>query len=250
MPELSVSSVGRICGTLFSLLVMSAVFFPQQIWAENMTSQNFQIQQGNLNMTSGNKSSMNFKLSDVVGQTSAGLFNSKGYVVKAGFLNILAGDFFSFSVSPAVADFGDLAPNFPVERPLQLTVKNGNSPGYTVDVIANTPLSTGMDAVIADTSCNKEYGCTVKNARQWTKNTAYGFGYRMTGKAVPKDFTQDNFYRPFPNLKNNDEAAVVMQSAAKKVTDISEMRLKANIGPDQPVGQYRNTLIFTAVAGI
>ena len=220
--------------------------------AQEMKSQNYVLQGGNFNITSGNKESQNFKLSDVVGQTAAGTFASKGFIINAGFLNGAAGETFSFSVSPTVIDFGNLTPETPVERTLKIKIGNGNAAGYLVTVSENQPLSTSVEAVIPDTSCDSAAGepCTAKQASLWTKNTNYGFGYRMAGLTVPVDYTRENYYRPFPSSKRSDQPIPIMQSEAKKVIDDAIMTLKVNIGPNQPVGQYRNVLSFTALAGI
>ncbi len=221
------------------------------IFAQEMSSQNFKIQGGNFNMTSGEKASTNFKLTDVVGQTAAGLFASKGYLIQAGFLNAAAGEVFSFTVIPPVVDFGSLLPNVPIEKQLTIKIENGNVPGYIVKVAENQPLSTSVGSEILDTACDTAKNpCTTSQASEWIKNTTYGFGYRMTGMTVSTDFAKDGFYRPFPATRRNEQAAVIMQSKARKVKDEANMTLRLNISPEQPVGVYKNVLSFTAIAGI
>src|SRR3989338_9087215 len=66
------------------LLLSTFYFLPTIAFAQEMSSPNFRIQGGNLNMTSGNKASQNFNLSDVVGQTASSLFSSKGYLIQSG----------------------------------------------------------------------------------------------------------------------------------------------------------------------
>ncbi|MBM3283681.1 hypothetical protein FJY90_05565 [Candidatus Gottesmanbacteria bacterium] len=224
--------------------------FIGKVLAQEMKSQNFKIQQGNFNITSGNKASTNFKLSDVVGQTAAVLFSSKGYLIQSGYLNGAMGEVFSFSVIPVAVDFGDLSPNTPVEKTIKLTISNGNVPGYTVKVSANQPLSTSVGAEIVDTVCDGPAVCSAAAAAAWVKNTSYGFGYRIVGKTVPADFAKEGFFRPFPAIRRNEQPMTVMQTQAKKVTDQATVTLKVNVGPNQPVGQYRNTVSFTAMAGI
>lgn len=221
-------------------------------FAQDMSSQNYKLDGGNFNMTSGNKSSTNFKLSDVVGQTAAGIFASKGYIIQAGFLNGAAGETFSFSVIPSLADFGELTPNNPVEKTLRITISNGNATGYSVRASENQPLSTLAGAQITDTVCNSGITpCTINQTARWNQNTAYGFGFHMTGRTVPKDFTQaDTLFRPFAATARNESPIVIMQSEAKKVVDQATMTLRLNIGPNQAVGQYRNVLSFSALVGV
>jgi|DewCreStandDraft_4_1066084.scaffolds.fasta_scaffold01229_41 hypothetical protein len=230
---------------LFSLLKIDRTF------AQEMSSQNFKIQGGNFNMTSGEKSSTNFKLSDVVGQTAAGIFASKGYIIQAGFLNGAAGEVFSFTVLPPVIDFGTLFPNMPIEKTLTIKIENGNVPGYLVKVSENQPLSTSVGSEIPDTACDKaEKPCTPSQASEWIKNTTYGFGYQMSGITVPAEFANKNYFRPFPATRRNEQAALIMQSKARKVKDEATMTLKLNISKEQPVGVYKNVISFTAIAGI
>lgn len=201
-------------------------------------------------MTAGSKSSQNFKLSDVVGETTAGIFASKGYIIKSGFLNSAQGEVLAFSVSPAKIDFGELQPETFFERKIKITIKNGNLLGYEVRVSENQPLSTLAQAEIPDTLCDKNSLCTPYQAGRWTDRKTYGFGYRVNGRTAPEDFLPDDFFRPFPATRRNESPVIILRSKAKKVSDQAEMILKLNISPLQPVGQYRNVLSFTALAGI
>ena len=227
-------------------------FMGKPVLAQEMNSENFKIQGGNFNMTSGNKTSQNFKLSDVVGQTAAGLFTSKGYIINAGFLNAAAGAFFTFTVSPPVVDFGTLLPNTPVEKQILITIANGDVPGYQVKVSENQPLATLVGAEIPDTACDSGTGnpCTKAQASLWTGSGTYGFGYHLTGKTVPTDFEKEGYYRPFPATRRNEPHILIMESKARKVADTATMTVRVNVSPNQPVGQYRNVLSFTALAGI
>ena len=105
--------------------------------AQEMGSQNFKIQGGNFNMTSGTKSSSNFSLADTVGETAAGVFASKGFLIQSGFHNVSAGETFTFTVSPRVLDFGQLIANNPLERELHIGLSTGNVAGYKIQVAQN-----------------------------------------------------------------------------------------------------------------
>ena len=220
--------------------------------AQEMSSQNFKVQGGNFNMTSGEKSSCNFKLSDIVGQTAAGQFSSKGYYLQAGFQNSALGSIFSFTVSPTIIDFGLLTPDLPVVKSLQLTIANGDVLGYQVAVSENQPLSTTAQAEIADTVCDAENDipCSAGKSAKWIDNKSYGLGYHVFAKTAPQDFADDNSFRPFPSSSRNETQVVILQSQSKNVKDSALMTVKVNIGPNQPVGNYRNVINFTAVAGI
>jgi hypothetical protein len=151
-----------------------------------------------------------------------------------------------------VIDFGLLTANTPVIRQAIATITNGNVPGYIVSVSENQPLSTGANAEIPDTVCDIEQSapCTTTQASPWNTNTSYGFGYNMTGLTVPQDFRAPEYFRPFPATRRNEQASIIMQSQARKVSDSAAMNLRVVISQNQPVGQYRNVLSFTALAGI
>lgn len=244
--------MGKMRKIIFIIVIMIITVIsadPGEVSAQQMSSQNFRIEGGNFNMTSGNKESQNFKLSDVVGQTAAGIFASKGYIIQAGFLNGAAGTAISLSVYPAIVDFGALIPNNPVEKSLRITISNGNATGYTVRVSENQPLTTLAGAEITDTVCDSKKPCSLTQAASWGKSQT-GFGYRVSGRTTPQDFEKENFYRPFPASRRNEQAALVMQSQAKRVIDQANMALRLLVDQNQPVGQYRNVLSFSALVGI
>lgn len=236
---------------IFLLLPVTSYLTPYA-FAQEMNSQNFKLQGGNFNMTSGNKSSANFKLSDVVGQNASIVFASKGYVIQSGFLNTAAATAFGFSVSPPIIDFGILTPDSPVLRQATIKISNGNVPGYTVKVSENQPPSTNANATIPDTLCDgvPNNVCSPKKAANWTNLLAYGFGYRMDGKTVPKEFIKDGVFRSYSASTRKEGPEIIMQTQARKVVDTATMTLKINVGRAQPVGQYHNVISFVALAGI
>lgn len=235
----------------FSIILYYLFFIPDFIFAQEMSSQNFRIQSGNLNMTSGSKSSANYQLSDVVGQNAATVFTSKGYIIQSGFLNSAAGSVFSLSIQPQYIDFGNILPNSPVEKTVQITIANGDVPGYSITVAQNQPLQTSAGAQISNTVCdNNAKPCTTTKAAIWETPGIYGFGYNISGNSIARDFLDEKYFRPFADLSKKENPATIMLSQQRKVVDQTTMRLKLHISPDQPVGQYKNSLNFTAIAGI
>jgi len=247
---------------LVLILIFTFLIFnldPRPTRAQEMTSENFKIQGGNFNMTSGSKSSTNFNLSDVVGETAAGVFASKGFLIQSGFLNVSAGETFTFTVTPALLDFGQLIANNPIERELHIGISTGNVAGYKIGVSENHPLSSQTGAEIPDTTCDPADGgaskkqpqpCTYSIASKWMASTTYGFGYRMTGRTVSSNFSASNLFRPYAATSRNEDPALIMQSTQTKVTDSAVMSVKVNIDQHQPVGIYTNNLRFTASVGI
>ena len=64
-----------------------------------MSSADYMIQFGNINMTSGTKTGGPYKITDTVGQTAPGRYGTTGYLVRAGFQYIYTIGTFSFSLS-------------------------------------------------------------------------------------------------------------------------------------------------------
>lgn len=236
------------------ILCHSFLFFTRNfglVNAQEMSSQNFKVQGGNFSITSGSKASENFRLTDLVGQTAAGQFASKGYVIQSGFADRASGQELTFSLSPSVVNFGDLTANQPVEKTVVLTIANGDIQGYTVQVSENQPLSTLAAATIVDTRCDATpTPCTALNPAPWMKNITYGFGYRMDGPTAPDSFAGKDLYAPFPVAVRNEQPVTVLASKAAKVRDQAVMTLKLNVDANQPVGQYRNIISFIALSGI
>lgn len=234
----------------FVICNLAFVIFSPVI-AQDMSSQNFKIQGGNFNLTAGSKSSQHYKLTDVVGQTAANVFTSKGYIINAGFLQSAGAAPFVFTVSPPVVDFGVLTPNMPIEKNLTIYISNGDVTGYSIKASENQPLETTAGAEIPDTVCDSSGNpCTQTQSARWTANNTYGFGYRMAGLTIPKDFNKEGYYRPFAASRRNESAITVMESQARKVKDTGLMTLRLNTSPSQPVGQYQNVISFIALAGI
>ena len=228
----------------FSLLIFNL----SDVVAINMDSSRYRIQFGNVNITSGNKSSTNYKLSDTVGQTAAGEFQSNGYIIKAGFQYIHSIIPFRFSISNTKINFGTVFPNTPLTQTITLTVSFGGAGSYQVTAIEEGPMRTFEGgSSIPDTSCDGGGNtCTEYLAKPWTSNSAYGFGYNMSGQDIPSDFVDSTYYRPFPDRTQNESPAVVMSSPNVGKNRQSTVTFKLNVSPIQPAGNYQTVINFVA----
>lgn len=222
------------------------------LYAQDMTSQNYKLQGGNLNTSSQAQSSSGYRLVDLVGQTNAQIFTSKGYLIQSGFLNKASTSFLSFSVSPALVNFGSLTPEKAKTDNLLITLSSGNFPGYQVYVAQNKPLSTEANAQIPDTICDAGSNkiCSKDKGNIWQEDSSYGFGYNLQGKSVVSDFTGSQIFRPFASLSKKEQPVLIMESAEKNLTETAGMLLKIIVSKTQPVGIYQNILSFTAMPGI
>lgn len=223
-------------------------FFTSRAVAVNMRSNLYRIQFGNVNIGAQPQSSTNYDLSITLGQTAAGKFQSDGYVIKAGFQYIHSIIPFRFSISNTILDFGTLTPNNPKTVQTTLTVSFGGAGDYKVTVQEIGPLRTlDETSTIPDTTCDGGVNtCTESSAKPWTSNSAYGFGYNMTGDDIPTDFVDSTYYRPFPDKLANENPAIVMSSQNVGKNRQAVMTLKVNVSPVQPAGNYQTVLHFIA----
>ena len=233
---------------LTACLYLLSIFIPSFIYADNLDSDNYTIQMGNINMTSGRKSSSSYTLTDTVGQTFQGQFDSNGYVLLAGFQYIHSLTTFSFSISDLTIDFGSLTPSTPQTATNQLTVRTG-SVGYAVTAIENHALQIpSAAATIPDTSCDPATTCTISDANVWSDTSAYGFGYNMSGDDInSSDFIDSTYFRPFANDSNADNPVSVMsRDAAATSSATSTVTYKLNVSPTQEAGTYTNLIQYIA----
>lgn len=232
---------------IFILIFGFFIFNFKKISAVNMESSRFKIESANTSMASGEKTSTNYKLSDTLGQIAAGEFSSSGYIVKAGFQYIKSIIPFRFTISNTNINLGTLLPNTPSTSSITLTVYFGGAGQYQVTVSEAHPLKTLSGQSIPDTSCDGgSETCTENIAKNWTANSAYGFGYNMSGDDIPSDFSSSLKFRPFPDLSASENPVVIMSSTNVGKNRQSTMTFKANISSIQPAGTYQTIINFIA----
>lgn len=234
----------NITFVFFSILTISLI---EILTAVTMESSMFRIESANTSIAAGEKSSSNYRLSDTLGQVSASEFSSAGYIVKAGFQYLKSVIPFKFSISSTNINFGTLVPNTPVTASLTLTVSFGASGEYQVMTAEIHPLKTPFNTIIPDTSCDGgSETCTESVAKLWSSTSAYGFGYNMSGQDIPSDFDSPLKFRPFPDLSNGENPAVVMSSTNVGRNRQATMTLKVNVSSIQPAGSYQTIINFIA----
>ncbi|MGB9707454.1 MAG: hypothetical protein ACPL1D_01745 [Microgenomates group bacterium] len=218
------------------------------VFAVSMESPLFKIESASVSNAAGEKSSTNYRLSDTLGQLAAGEFSSTGYIIKAGFQYIHSIIPFSFSISKTRIDLGTLLPNTPSTDQTVLTVSFGSSGQYQVTAQEIGPLSTLNGAnFIPDTQCDGGSNtCNETLAKPWTNNSAYGFGYNMSGNDIPSDFIDSTYFRPFPDRLQNEPPAIVMSSTNVGRNRQATMTFKVNVSSVQPAGNYQTVINFVA----
>lgn len=241
-----VTSLGLIL--FYILLVLFTPFFLGTARADTLTSPAFEIDMGTINITGGQKTSTSFKLTDTVGQTFQGRFDSSGFVIKAGFQYIYSLTPFTFTISNLDLNYGSLVPGTPSLLTNLLTVTTGSAYGYTVKTIEDHPLRLlGSVTTIPDTPCDIASPCTQTDATPWTINTNYGFGYNIQGTDVDTaDFIDNSYFRPFP-VQNVDQPAIIMSRSGIATDSAATVTYKVNISGSQAAGTYQNNIQYIAI---
>src|SRR3989339_172597 len=227
---------------LISFTLLLSIYHP--VSAETMLSPSYRIRFGNFNMTSGTKSSTSYSLTDTVGQTAAGLFDSNGYVVKAGFQYIYTLYDFAFAISDLSIDFGTLTPSSFSSGSNTLTV-SAPGQGYSVTAFETQRLRSSSGDFVPDATCNSGT-CTDSSAGIWDSTSAYGFGYNMVGHDIPGDFQDASYFRPFPDFSLGDSPAIVMSSSAAGENRSANVTYQVNVEGSQAAGNYTTSIVFIA----
>lgn len=235
-------------GFFVFFLLEFLIFRPTSISADNLTSPTFEIQMSTINITGGSKSSASYKVTDTVGQTAQGEFNSSGFTVKAGFQYIYTLIPFTFRISNLDINFGPLVPNNPSLLSNILTVTTGSAYGYSVKTIEDHPLrQPDGSTTIPDTSCDLISPCTPTDASPWTSNTSYGFGYNIQGDDVDvTDFVNSTYYRSFPIQNIDVPSTIIMNRAGVATHSAATVTYKINIPSSQKAGVYQNNIQYIA----
>lgn len=220
---------------------------PSLLHADNMRSDSYIIQFGNLNMTAGEKSGGGYKVTDTVGQTAPGEYTSTGYKILAGFQYVYAIPHFSFRITDLSIDLGLLTPEVFSQDSHDLVVTT-RSGGYALYVRATHPLKmseTTSNTEIPFTTCNA--GCTTTSAGLWDNALSPGWGIHAAGTHAATDFSNTNFFRPLADAQAAQNAAIIASHNKVVRDDAVTVTYKAAISGAQAAGNYATAVEFTAV---
>ncbi len=220
--------------------------------AERLESDSYVIQFGNFNVTSGQKSSANYAVTDTVGQVGAGPYGEYGtssYFVGGGFQYIYQIDQFSFVISDLSIDLGLLTPGSHSSDTNTLTITTRGAGGYTVYAYEREPLTqVGGIASIPNTTCDAGT-CSYTTAGVWSDQDIAGFGYNMSGNDVPAAFTNSTYFKAFADDAQSQPMQAVMFSANIASNRQATVTYKAGVSGSQAAGNYETDIIFVAVPG-
>ena len=235
-------------GIFILTFALCAFNFAGPASADTLISPNYRVEMSNFNMTGGRKTSAGYTLTDSVGQTFQGQFDSAGYTVKAGFQYIFSGIPFTFTISDLDINLGSLVAGTPSTDTNTLTITSGSASGYAVTVIEDHQLRIpGTATDITDTACDTGTPCAITDANVWSSAVTYGFGYNMSGTDFPSaDFINSTYYRPFSNAEDSPTPAIVMSKSAVTTGSTATVTYKANVSGSQAAGTYENIVQFIA----
>lgn len=219
------------------------------VHAERLESNSYVIQFGNFNVTSGQKSSATYSVTDTVGQVGAGPYGEYGsstYFVGGGFQYIYQIDEFIFQISKTDINLGTLVAGIHNTDDHTLTVSTRNQ-GYQVYAFEQHPLRHEKDnSIIPDTTCDNN-DCDQTTATSWSNQSIPGFGFNMSGDDIPTDFVNTNYFRQFANRAGSEEMQVVMSSPNVVRNSVATVTYKAGVSGSQSAGQYETAIEFVAV---
>ncbi len=236
---------------LTSCVVAATLFLylPKQATAERLESDSFVIQFGNFNTGSGRQDSTTYNLTETLGQTASGPYQSATKFLGAGFQYIYTIHYFRFAISKLFIELGELLPEEHKSDSNVLTIDTKGAGGYIVYAYESHPLqhSNNLD-YIPDTTCDAS-DCNETIAKPWTNPTTPGFGFSITGSQVPVDFTDATYFRQFANNSASEAMQPVMSSASVAFQNQATVTYKAGIVGGQTAGNYRTEIIYIAVPG-
>jgi hypothetical protein len=237
---------------LLSLVIGGLFFSIQLAHAENLESSSYKIQFGNFNVTSGEKSSATYNVTDTVGQTGSGPYGQYGvssYFIGGGFQYIYQIDRFKFRVSKIGINLGTLTPGVHSTDSHDIVITTGGSSGYIVYAYEAHPLKHQLTSdTIPDTTCNSGT-CNHTTAGIWTTTTIPGFGFNMTGHDIPADFVNSTYYRNFADNSVSEAMQRIMSSANVGINRTATVTYKAGVSGTQAGGNYSTYIVFVAVPG-
>lgn len=191
-------------------------------------------------------SSTNYKLSDTVGEGAilSATTTSSEYGIKAGFRELYADQFITFSLSAGSLSLGTLLNTAVKTGSHTMTIDTNAAAGFTIVVSGNT-LTDGSNTItaigataVASSVGSEQFGINL------VANTSPSIGANLSGTS-PLGSVVD------PYGTTNKFAYVSGSTVASSTQDISEtvftVSYIANISSDTEIGGYSTILTYSAV---
>lgn len=201
--------------------------------AQHFSSNSYNIDWGNFNMTSGRKSSASYSITDTVGQNAPGEYSKTGVKLKSGFQYIYPFDEFSFAINNLDIDFGTLTPGVATTAVSTLTTTSPSGLGFQITASESTPLRLNSGTTIPDFPGDNAL---------WISDTIYGFGFN----ANTSYFSTNNHFSKFANIALGESPQILDSSNTHVKNHNTTVTYKINISSSQAAGTYQNYIVYTA----
>lgn len=209
--------------------------------AQHFSSNSYNIDWGNFNMTSGRKTSTNYSLTDTVGQNAPGEYSKTGFRLKSGFQYIYPFDEFSFAIDNLSIDFGSLTPDVATTAVSTLTTTTPSGLGFQISASESSSLALTSGTIIPDFTGDNSLA-SESTSDLWQNSNTYGFGFN----ANTSYFTNSNYFRQFANAAIGEISQIIDSSNAPTKNHQTTITYKVNISSNQSAGTYQNYIVYTA----
>ena len=234
---------------VLALVAVISLCHPKITQAERLESNSYVIQFGNFNMGSGEQDSASYNLTDTMGQTAAGPYQSATKFIGSGFQYIYTIHYFRFAISQLFIDLGELIPGTHQSDTNTLTIDTRGAGGYIVYAYETHPLLHSNNiSYVPDTTCDGA-DCTEVVAKPWVNTNVPGFGFSIAGSYIPADFIDNTYFRQFADRSNSEPMQPVMSSSSVAFQNQATVTYKAGITGSQTAGNYRTEIVYIAVPG-
>jgi hypothetical protein len=237
-------------------LILFFCFSKKEILAQTFISNNYRIEQGNFNVTSGKKTSSIYQLTDTVGQNAPGNYQGNSSNIQSGFQYIYnTFNTFSFKIDKLGVNLGTLIPGVGSTDTNIITISTPSGNGYEILVHENHPLALNFGTTIPDTTCDNN-DCSETVSKQWTSNSKYGFGFNVLGidsnsnvnnVGTSSYFTNQNYYRQFADFSASENSQIIMSENSPANNHSARITYKALVSSTQSSGNYQNSITFIAI---
>ena len=214
------------------LLILLLLLYPQTVLGQEMFSPSYTIDLEQVEATTEPKL-------DILNDLQLKRFSDDGFIVETSKVHML-----QFSISDTVLTLSDLRSNRIQSSSVLTTITSSGVFGYQLLAMPLQGLESRNGDQIPPTICDgKSNKCTPNSAKKWKSNTAYGWGYNVSGPDAAHDFMSKEDYRPF----KTGESAVISSNDATDSQRSAEVTVKVAVASDVPEGNYNSLVKLIAL---
>ncbi len=211
--------------------------------ALELQSPQFKLDVGDMNIDSPTSKSVSLTAESTLGKEAYAQFKEFGFSL----ITSEPSEDFTFGLSQSNINLGEIKGAKTLTGETSFTIKSPNPHRFDITMIQEYPLKNSSDKEIPPTSCNgANQTCNKSFAKAWTSSSSFGLGYSLSGKDIPLDFINSQYFRPLPSLEHND-LPVFLSSSQQKTNYQEKVSFKLKVPLDQPEGTYESLINFIAV---